>query len=182
MRSASGFLVFRCWAANPAGRLARSAMPWKRRFARALSMSALVPACDIPLARACSAWDPASAGHRLQGFSHKGARPGPRLQTGHRLGQRNVGPPPFAEKRRVCFLALLAYSSRSHADSAHLSSGGLRFEVGPHAARISRSVLNVPFQRSIRALMLLHAACRARWCLSGESATRPSSSSRPIGP
>jgi len=24
-------------------------------------------------------------------FSRKGARPGPRLQAGHRLGQRNVG-------------------------------------------------------------------------------------------
>ena len=29
--------------------------------------------------------------HVLQGFSHKGARPGHRLQAGHRLGQRNVG-------------------------------------------------------------------------------------------
>jgi hypothetical protein len=27
----------------------------------------------------------------LQGFSHNGARPGPRLQAGHRLGQSNVG-------------------------------------------------------------------------------------------
>jgi hypothetical protein len=27
----------------------------------------------------------------LPGISHKGARPGPRLQAGHRLGQRNVG-------------------------------------------------------------------------------------------
>jgi hypothetical protein len=29
--------------------------------------------------------------HVLQRFSHKGARPGPRLQAGHRLGQWNVG-------------------------------------------------------------------------------------------
>jgi hypothetical protein len=28
---------------------------------------------------------------RLQRLSHKGARPGPRLQAGDRLGQRNVG-------------------------------------------------------------------------------------------
>ena len=59
---------------------------------------------------------------------------------------------------------------------------GLRFGRGVHAARISRSVLNVPFQSSIRALMLLHAARRARSSLCGESATRPSSNSRPIGP
>ena len=26
-----------------------------------------------------------------QGFGHNGARPRPRLQAGHRLGQRNVG-------------------------------------------------------------------------------------------
>ena len=58
---------------------------------------------------------------------------------------------------------------------ADLSSGGLGFGRGLHAARRSRSVLNVPFQRSIRAWMLLHAARSARSSPSGESATRPSS-------
>jgi hypothetical protein len=58
----------------------------------------------------------------------------------------------------------------------------LRLGPGLHAARFSRSALNVPSQRSIRDLMLLHAARRARSSLCGESATRPSSISRPIGP
>jgi hypothetical protein len=62
------------------------------------------------------------------------------------------------------------------------SSAGLRFERGVHAARLSRSVLSVPFQSSIRAWMLSHAARRARSSLCGESPTRFSSSSRPIGP
>ena len=53
---------------------------------------------------------------------------------------------------------------------------------GPHAARAARSELNVPFQRSIRAWMLLHAARNARSFLCEESATRLSSSSLPIGP
>ena len=48
--------------------------------------------------------------------------------------------------------------------------------------RLLRSLLNVPFQRSILASMLLHAAHRARSFLSGEFAIRPSSSSRPLGP
>ena len=99
---------------------------------------------------------------------------------------RCLGPP--ATTRRLSqgsggsVFAFLDRSSRSHRNSAHLSSGGLRFGCGLHAARLSRSVLNVPFQSSIRALMLLHAARRARSSLCGESATRPSSSSRPIGP
>src|SRR5258706_5934 len=48
--------------------------------------------------------------------------------------------------------------------------------------RMSRSLLNVPPQRAIRALMLLPAACSARSSFGGESATNPPSSSRPIGP
>jgi hypothetical protein len=50
------------------------------------------------------------------------------------------------------------------------------------AGRISRSLLNVPFQSSIRALMLLQAARRALSCLCGESPTSSSSSARPLGP
>ena len=100
---------------------------------------------------------------------------------------RSVHNPPATTRRLSqgsggSVFAFLDRSSRSHRNSAHLSSGGLRFGRGLHAARLSRSVLNVPFQSSIRALMLLHAARRARSSLCGESATRPSSSSRPIGP
>ena len=65
---------------------------------------------------------------------------------------------------------------------ADLSSGGLGFGCGLHAARRSRSVLNVPFQSSIRAWMLLQAARSARSSFSGEPATRPWSSFCPIGP
>jgi hypothetical protein len=50
------------------------------------------------------------------------------------------------------------------------------------AGRISRSLFNVPFQSSIRALMLLQAAPRALSCLCGESPTSSSSSARPLGP
>jgi hypothetical protein len=50
------------------------------------------------------------------------------------------------------------------------------------AGRMSRSLFNVPFQSSIRALMLLQAAPRALSCLCGESPTSSSSSARPLGP
>jgi len=50
------------------------------------------------------------------------------------------------------------------------------------AQRLLRSLPNVPFQSPMRALMLLHAACRARSSLCGDFATRPSSNSRPLGP
>jgi hypothetical protein len=86
--------------------------------------------------------------------------------------------------RREAAGLFLAFSSLVPKPSEHadLSSGGLGFQRGLHAARRSRSVLNVPFQRSIRAWMLLHAARSARSSFSGEPATRPSSSSCPIGP
>ena len=48
--------------------------------------------------------------------------------------------------------------------------------------RLPRSLLNVPFQSPIRALMLLQAARSARSPLSGEFDTRFSSNSRPLGP
>ena len=47
--------------------------------------------------------------------------------------------------------------------------------------RLLRGLLNKPFQSSIRALMLLHAAWTARCCACGEFATRFASSSRPQG-
>jgi hypothetical protein len=49
-------------------------------------------------------------------------------------------------------------------------------------AAILRSLVNVPSQSPIRALMLLHAACRARSPRCGEFASRSSSNSRPLGP
>jgi hypothetical protein len=66
-----------------------------------------------------------------------------------------------------------------------------RRHVGRQAAYVTtelltlgpfRSLLNVPFQSPIRAFMLPHAACSARSPLCGESATRSSSNSRPMGP
>ena len=86
--------------------------------------------------------------------------------------------------RREAAGQFLAFSSLvpKPSELADRSSGGLGFGRGLHAARRSRSVLNVPFQRSIRAWMLLHAARSARSSFSGEPATRPSSSSCPIGP
>src|SRR5882757_3054277 len=62
------------------------------------------------------------------------------------------------------------------------SFGGLHFARSLYAARAARRVPNVPFQSSIRAWMLLHAARRARSFFCGESATSLSSSSLPIGP
>jgi hypothetical protein len=49
-------------------------------------------------------------------------------------------------------------------------------------AGASWSFLKMPFQSPIRALMLLHAARRARSPFSGALATRSSSNSRPLGP
>jgi hypothetical protein len=84
----------------------------------------------------------------------------------------------FAGKRRELSLAFLKSLVPKPPNSFHPSSDGLHL----HAARTARRVLNVPFQSSIRAWMLLHAARRARSLLSGECATRLSSSSLPIGP
>lgn len=47
---------------------------------------------------------------------------------------------------------------------------------------VLRILVKAPSQKSIRALMLLHAARRTRSVPWGEFATKPSSSSRPIGP
>jgi hypothetical protein len=80
-----------------------------------------------------------------------------------------------------CLLLFLNRSSQSHR-TLPPSSDGLHFRFGLHAARTARRVLNVPFQSSIRAWMLLQAARRARSFLCGECATRLSSSSLPIGP
>jgi hypothetical protein len=88
----------------------------------------------------------------------------------------------FAGKRRGLSLAFLKSLVPKPPNSADRSSDGLHFRFGLHAARIARRVLNVPFQSSIRAWMLLQAARRARSFLCGESATRLSSSSLPIGP
>src|SRR5271163_2795608 len=63
--------------------------------------------------------------------------------------------------------------------------------VGHQAACVStelstpqllRSLLNVPFQSPIRALMLVHAARQARASRCGEFPTIDSSNSRPLGP
>jgi len=88
----------------------------------------------------------------------------------------------FAGKRRGLSLAFLKSLVPKPPDSSHRSSDGLHFRFGLHAARTARRVLNVPFQSSIRAWMLLQAARRARSFLCGECATRLSSSSLPIGP
>ena len=48
--------------------------------------------------------------------------------------------------------------------------------------RPSRSLLNVPFQRAIRASMLLHAASMTRSALSREFLSRSSSNFFPLGP
>jgi hypothetical protein len=84
----------------------------------------------------------------------------------------------FAGKRRELSLAFLKSLVPKPPNFFHPSSDGLHL----HAARTARRVLNVPFQSSIRAWMLLHAARRARSLLCGECATRLSSSSLPIGP
>jgi hypothetical protein len=86
--------------------------------------------------------------------------------------------------RREAAGLFLAFNSLvpKPSELADLLSGGVGFGRGLHAARRSRSVLNVPFQSSIRAWMLSHAARSARSSFSGESATRPSSSSCPMGP
>src|SRR6202040_200298 len=46
----------------------------------------------------------------------------------------------------------------------------------------SRSLLNVPFQKAIRASMLLQAVRMARWALSGEFFNKSSSHFFPLGP
>ena len=52
-------------------------------FTPEMAASVLGKSLFDPMMRTCV--------RELQGFSHKGAWPGPRLQAGHRLGQRNVG-------------------------------------------------------------------------------------------
>ena len=81
-----------------------------------------------------------------------------------------------------CLLLFLNRSSQSHRTPPIGRPTAYIFRFGLHAARIARRALNVPFQSSIRAWMLLHAARRARSFLCGECATRLSSSSLPIGP
>src|SRR5437762_176421 len=67
---------------------------------------------------------------------------------------------------------LLAFPARASQPSDSVGrSGGSHFGRSLHAARAARRVLNVPFQSSIRAWMLLQAARKARSFLCGESAT-----------
>jgi hypothetical protein len=121
------------------------------------------------------------------------ADPPPRPSPARGEGEERLA---FSAEDTVLFLALTgtlaaspysfvpAYFSQLTKPSELICrlSGGLRLERGLYAARLLRSVLNVPFQSSIRALMLLHAERRARSSLSDDPATRPSRSSRPIGP
>jgi hypothetical protein len=67
-------------------------------------------------------------------------------------------PPPLDWEAAGRFLAFVA----------HLFCSSLRSGHELQAARLWRSVLNVPFQSSIRALMLLHAAQTARSSFRGE--------------
>ena len=85
---------------------------------------------------------------------------------------------PAAREWRACFLpSFVRLSSRPHSSIAAAYISDRR-----HAARVARRVPNVPFQSSIRALMLLHAARRARSCRCGDPATKSLRSSRPMGP
>jgi hypothetical protein len=122
----------------------------------------------------------ASAGCRLRGGAGSTS-----IEPSNAKGVAAACPASMTRRfRREAAGLFLAFSSLvpKPSELADLSSGGLGFGRGLHAARRSRSVLNVPFQRSIRAWMLLHAARSARSSFSGEPATRPSSSSCPIGP
>jgi hypothetical protein len=81
--------------------------------------------------------------------------------------------------RRIASPSLLIAAANKAAMAIDFASSSHRISIGRpaayisddlHAARAARRVLNVPFQSSIRAWMLLQAARRARSFLCGESA------------